>query len=149
MAFFIAFDPYYVKPTVSGHLAIPRWWLPNIGSTLLLNWRYILQLVLRFSFNHNVIIMFYRYVVIDEVDRMLDMGFSDVVDDILQESYSYGNWNRHFKSWSMYIDFEQVSYFKTVRNGRERDKIGCILSIYLTSSTNHWRWQRREGSFDL
>lgn len=31
-----------------------------------------------------------RYVVIDEVDRMLDMGFSDVVDDILQESYSYG-----------------------------------------------------------
>ena len=92
MAFFIAFDPYYVKPMVSGHLAIPRWWLPNIGSTLLLNWRYILQLVLRFSFNHNVIIMFYRYVVIDEVDRMLDMGFSDVVDDILQESYSYGNW---------------------------------------------------------
>ena len=92
MAFFIAFDPYYVKPTVSGHLAIPRWWLPNIGSTLLLNCRYILQLVLRFSFNHNVIIMFYRYVVIDEVDRMLDMGFSDVVDDILQESYSYGNW---------------------------------------------------------
>lgn len=47
--------------------------------------------MLRFSFNHNVIIMFYRYVVIDEVDRMLDMGFSDVVDDILQESYSYGN----------------------------------------------------------
>ena len=92
MAFFIAFDPYYVKPMVSGHLDIPRWWLPNIGSTLLLNWRYILQPVLRFSFNHNVIIMFYRYVVIDEVDRMLDMGFSDVVDDILQESYSYGNW---------------------------------------------------------
>ena len=92
MAFFITFDPYYVKPMVSGHLAFPRWWLPNIGSTLLLNWRYILQPVLRFSFNHNVIIMFYRYVVIDEVDRMLDMGFSDVVDDILQESYSYGNW---------------------------------------------------------
>ena len=69
--------------------------------------------------------MFYRYVVIDEVDRMLDMGFSDVVDDILQESYSYGNWNRHFKSWSMYIDFEQVSYFK-----REREKEIKLVVYY-------------------
>ena len=91
-AFFTVFDPYSLKPMVSGHLAIPRGWLPNIGSTLLLNCHYILQPVLRFSFNHSVIIMFYRYVVIDEVDRMLDMGFSDVVDDILQESYSFGNW---------------------------------------------------------
>ena len=23
--FFITFDPYYVKPMVSGHLAFPRW----------------------------------------------------------------------------------------------------------------------------
>ncbi|KAJ7323421.1 Nucleolar RNA helicase 2 [Desmophyllum pertusum] len=29
-----------------------------------------------------------KHVVIDEVDRMLDMGFSDSVEDIIQESYS-------------------------------------------------------------
>lgn len=32
-----------------------------------------------------------RHVVIDEVDRMLDMGFSQSVEDILAESYRSGN----------------------------------------------------------
>ena len=32
-----------------------------------------------------------RHVVIDEVDRMLDMGFSQLVEDILAESYRSGN----------------------------------------------------------
>ena len=34
--------------------------------------------------------------------------------------------NRHFTSSSMCTDLEQVSYFKTLRNGRERDEIGCL-----------------------
>ena len=34
--------------------------------------------------------IFCRHVVIDEVDRMLDMGFAQVVEDILKESYNYG-----------------------------------------------------------
>ena len=32
----------------------------------------------------------YRHVVIDEVDRMLDMGFAQSVEDIIEESYRNG-----------------------------------------------------------
>lgn len=38
-----------------------------------------------------VIVFVSRHVVIDEVDRMLDMGFSQSVEDILAESYRSGN----------------------------------------------------------
>ncbi len=31
------------------------------------------------------------HMVLDEVDRMLDMGFAEVVDDILQFAYKEGN----------------------------------------------------------
>lgn len=30
----------------------------------------------------------FRHVIIDEVDRMLDMGFAESVEDIIKESYS-------------------------------------------------------------
>ena len=31
-----------------------------------------------------------KHMVLDEVDRMLDMGFADIVDDILQFAYTSG-----------------------------------------------------------
>ncbi len=31
-----------------------------------------------------------KYVVLDEVDRMLDMGFQEIVDDILKSAYNEG-----------------------------------------------------------
>lgn len=39
--------------------------------------------------NSNLNLKELKYVVIDEVDTMLDMGFAPIVDDILQESYNY------------------------------------------------------------
>ena len=37
-----------------------------------------------------------RHVVLDEVDRMLDMGFAESVDDILRHRYRRGTYTRCF-----------------------------------------------------
>lgn len=55
--------------------------------------KYILKLVvvcLLCAFCFEFLLLFIRYVVLDEADRMLDMGFQESLDDILSFAYTDG-----------------------------------------------------------